>query len=84
LRTAVFEAPRPEAKPVVKTVALDDGSTALFVVTRTRIADTTGNPALVQQQRVSLAQRNGVGDVAAYVNEARRKAKIVKNPGVFE
>jgi peptidyl-prolyl cis-trans isomerase D len=84
LRTAVFEAPRPEAKPVVKTTALDDGSTALFVVTRTRIADTTGNPALVQQQRVSLAQRNGVGDVAAYVNEARRKAKIVKNPGVFE
>ena len=23
-------------------------------------------------------------DIAAYINEAKRKAKIVKNPGVFE
>jgi peptidyl-prolyl cis-trans isomerase D len=84
LATAVFEAPRPEAKPVVKTAALDDGSTVLFVLTRSRVADTSGNPQLVQQQRQSLAQRNGIGDVAAYVNEARRKSKVVKNPGVFE
>ena len=31
-----------------------------------------------------LLQRSGGGDVAAYVNEAKRKAKIVKNPKVFE
>jgi len=31
-----------------------------------------------------LAQRAGAGDVAAYVNEAKRKAKITKNPAVFE
>ena len=80
----MFEAPRPEAKPLVKTAALDDGSTVLFVLTRSRVADTSGNPQLVQQQRQSLAQRNGIGDVAAYVNEARRKSKVVKNPGVFE
>jgi len=84
LGTAVFEAPRPEAKPVVKTASLDDGSTVVFVLTRTRIADTSGNPQLVQQQHQSLAQRNGMGDVAAYVNEARRKSKVVKNPEVFE
>jgi hypothetical protein len=31
-----------------------------------------------------LLQRVAAGDVAAYVNEAKRKAKIVKNPRVFE
>jgi hypothetical protein len=31
-----------------------------------------------------LAQRAASGDVAAYVNEAKRKAKIDKNPRVFE
>jgi peptidyl-prolyl cis-trans isomerase D len=84
LRTAVFEAPRPEGKPVAKTVALDDGSTAVFVVTRTRVSDASLNPQLAQQQSLMLAQRAASGDVAAYVNEAKRKAKIDKNPRVFE
>ena len=38
----------------------------------------------VQQQNEQLQQRSAQGDVAAYVNEAKRKAKIVTNPGVFE
>jgi hypothetical protein len=29
-------------------------------------------------------QRSAGGDIAAYINEAKRKAKIVKNPKVFE
>jgi peptidyl-prolyl cis-trans isomerase D len=84
LRTAVFEAPRPEGKPVARTATLDDGSTAVFVVTRTRISDSGLNPQLAQQQSLMLAQRAASGDVAAYVNEAKRKAKIDKNPRVFE
>jgi peptidyl-prolyl cis-trans isomerase D len=84
LRTAVFEAPRPEGKPVVKTATLDDGSAAVFVVTRTRVADTSGNPQLVQQQKMMLTQRAASGDIAAYVNEAKRNADIKKNPRVFE
>jgi peptidyl-prolyl cis-trans isomerase D len=84
LRTAIFEAPRPTDKPVFKSATLDDGSTAVFVVTRTRVADTSTNPTLVQQQNLQLQQRSAQGDVAAYVNEAKRKAKIVKNLSVFE
>jgi peptidyl-prolyl cis-trans isomerase D len=84
LRTALFEAPRPEGKPVVKTASLDDGSTAVFVVTRTRVSDTSANPQLAQQQNLMLTQRAVSGDIAAYVNEAKRKAKIQKNPAVFE
>ncbi|MEO8017268.1 MAG: peptidyl-prolyl cis-trans isomerase [Pseudomonadota bacterium] len=84
LRTAIFDAPRPAAAPVIKTAALDDGSTALFVVTRTRIADVGANPAITQQMNEQLQQRSAQGEIAAYVNEAKRKSKIVKNPAVFE
>ncbi len=84
LRTAVFEAPRPEGKPVARAVSLDDGSSAVFVVSRTRVADTSANPQLVQQQGASLQQRAGVGDIAAYLSDAKSKAKIVKHPDVFE
>jgi peptidyl-prolyl cis-trans isomerase D len=83
LDTAVFEAPRPEGKPVVRVAALDNGSTALFVLTGTRISDISANPMLAQQQGAMLSQRSGVGDIAAYLGEAKRKAKIVKNPAVF-
>ena len=34
LRTSILDAPRPEEKPVVQTAVLDNGSTALFVVSR--------------------------------------------------
>ena len=83
LRIAIFEAPRPDAKPVVKTAKLDDGSTAVFVVSRSRVGD-SANTQMVQQQNATLLQRAATGEVAAYVSEARRKAKIVKNPKVFE
>jgi peptidyl-prolyl cis-trans isomerase D len=84
LRTAIFEAPRPTDKPVVNSASLDDGSTAVYIVTRTRIADTTTNPTLVQQQNAQIQQRSAQGEVAAYIHEAKRKAKIVKNLAVFE
>jgi peptidyl-prolyl cis-trans isomerase D len=84
LRTAVFEAPRPEGKPVVRSATLDDGSTAVFVLTRTRVGDTNANPQLEHQQNLMLTQRAAAGDIAAYVNEAKRNAKIEKNPRVFE
>lgn len=84
LRAAAFEVPRPEGKPVVKTVTLDDGSSVLFVLTRTRVADTSANPQLAQRDNQELLQRSASGDIAAYVNEVKRKAKIVKNPKVFE
>ena len=84
LRTAVFEAPRPTTSPVTRTATLDDGSTAVFVLTRTRVGDNSANPQLAQQQNVMLVQRAAAGDIAAYVSEARRKAKVTKNPRVFE
>jgi peptidyl-prolyl cis-trans isomerase D len=84
LRTSIFEAPRPTAAPVVRTVALDDGSTAVYAVTRTRVTDAGANPAMTVQMNEQLQQRTAQGEVAAYVNEAKRKAKVVINPTVFQ
>jgi peptidyl-prolyl cis-trans isomerase D len=84
LRAAAFEVPRPAGKPQVKTVTLDDGSSVLFVVTRTRVADTSANPQLAQRDNQELLARSASGDIASYVNEVKRKAKVVKNPKVFE
>ena len=53
------------------------------MLTRTRTPDSGANPAMAQQQTQQLQQRAAQGDIAAYVNEARRKAKVVKNPRVF-
>jgi peptidyl-prolyl cis-trans isomerase D len=84
LRTAIFEAPRPEATPVVRTATLDDGSAVIYVVTRSRVSDAGANPAMTVQMNEMLVQRSAQGEVAAYINEAKRKADIVTNPGVFE
>ncbi|MEO8064348.1 MAG: peptidyl-prolyl cis-trans isomerase, partial [Pseudomonadota bacterium] len=84
LRTAIFEAPRPDAaKAIVKSASIENGS-AVFIVTRVRVADTSANPQMAQQQNAALVERSAQGDIAAYINEAKRKAKIVKNPGAFE
>ena len=84
LRTAVFEAPRPAGKNVVRTATLDNGSAAVFVITRTRVGDTSANPQLARQQDMMLRERVSAGAITAYVDEMKRKAKIVKNPKVFE
>src|SRR6185436_7298210 len=49
---ALFDAPRPEGKPVIRTAQLDDGSAAVIVITRTRVADTSANPMMAQQQAI--------------------------------
>ncbi len=84
LRTAVFEAPRPDGKPVARSATLDNGSAAIFLVTRSRAADIAANPQLARSQTAMLRERVGNGAITAYVDEMKRKAKIVKNPKVFE
>ncbi len=82
LRTAVFDAGRPGDKPIIKVASLDEGS-AVFVLSRTRTGDANANPQMAQQQDQQRLRRAAEGDVSAYVNEARREAKVVTNPKVF-
>jgi hypothetical protein len=84
LGTALFQAPRPSGKPTLSFVTLDDGSVAVYLITQSRVADPSANPQLTMQRTNMLVSRASTGDLAAYVDEARRKAEVVKNPAAFE
>lgn len=83
LRNAVFDTPRPAGTPIRRVASLDDGSSAVYVVSNTRTTDANANPAMTMQQQMMLTQRAARGEIAAYVEEARRNAKIVVNRKVF-
>jgi peptidyl-prolyl cis-trans isomerase D len=85
IRTAVFAAPKPGAKPVYRAMKLNDGGAALFALTRVRTG-TEGQSAPQQQAERAQQQavRDGMTDVMAYVGELRRTADVRKNPKAFE
>jgi peptidyl-prolyl cis-trans isomerase D len=82
LREAVFAAGKPTATPVAHTVKLDDGSVALFQVSQVRVG-ASANPELERQLATFLQQRSAAGDLVAYFDEVRRRAKVEKSTKVF-
>jgi peptidyl-prolyl cis-trans isomerase D len=85
---AAFAAPSSavsEAKPHLGGVATDDGNYAVFALYGIR----PGNPATeAAADRKNRGRRDeqeiGAGEFAAYVAEAERNAKVVRNEKVFE
>ncbi|MBV6422312.1 MAG: Peptidyl-prolyl cis-trans isomerase D [Steroidobacteraceae bacterium] len=83
VRTRVFATPRPQGKPIYEVVPTDDGA-AVVAVLESR-ADPAPLSAEARQERVqNVVSRLGTADIAAYVAEARRKAKVTVNPSAFE
>jgi peptidyl-prolyl cis-trans isomerase D len=87
LRSA-FTAPNTEiseAKPYYGGVTTDDGNYAVYAVTQVRNADPAKEPANEKSARKRRAEvQHGTEDFAAYIGEAERATKIVKNDKVFE
>ncbi len=74
-----------ESKPYLGGVATDDGNYALFAVFGIRPGDEKAEPAAERAQRMARdAQEIGASEIASYVAEAERNAKIVRNEKVFE
>ncbi|HEY5810376.1 MAG TPA: SurA N-terminal domain-containing protein [Povalibacter sp.] len=74
-----------EAKPHFGSVATDDGNFAIFAVSGVRQGDPTTEAANERTARARREQQqSGNGEFAAYVAEAERNAKIVRNEKVFE
>jgi peptidyl-prolyl cis-trans isomerase D len=74
-----------EAKPFVQGVTTDDGNYAVLAVTQVRNAETTTEPEAQRTARkTQIANRLGSEELTAYVEEAERKADIVRNDKVFE
>ncbi len=84
VRELAFSLPRPKGKPLVRALSLDSGGAAVVTLLSTRAAPPDGNAQLQQQLVREAAVRAGSGDVAGYVGELRRTAKVKKNAQAFE
>lgn len=85
---AAFAAPSAgisEAKPHYGSVTTDDGNYAVFALSGVRSGDPSTEAASERVARKRRAeQQSGNEEFAAYVAEAERNAKIVRNEKVFE
>jgi peptidyl-prolyl cis-trans isomerase D len=85
---SAFTAPTTEiseAKPYFGGVTTDDGNYAVYAVTQVRNADPSKEAATDRNNRKRRAEvQGGNGEFAAYVAEAERTTKIVKNDKLFE
>lgn len=85
---AAFTAPNNEisdAKPYFGGVTTDDGNYAVYAVTQVRNADPSKEAAAEKTARKRRAEmQHGNEEFAAYIGEAERTTKIVKNDKVFE
>jgi peptidyl-prolyl cis-trans isomerase D len=84
LREVVFNSPKPTAKPLYRVVKLDTGGAAVVAITKLRTDGGEPNKELQKTLAKQEAERNGMGDAAAYVEELRRTADVRKNPKAFE
>ena len=85
LRDAAFALPRPEAgKPQVQTVKLEGGAVALLQVTDSRVREFSDNPQLQQLRTQRELQRYSLREVDAYLSQVVSKARVRRNPQVFQ
>lgn len=85
IRETVFEAPKPSGdQPIVRALALDEGGAALVALTAVRVPESPENPQVAAFQSQQWLISHGVGDVAAYIEEMRRTARVKKNPQAFQ
>src|SRR6185369_5166940 len=74
-----------EAKPYFGGVTTDDGNYAVYAVTQVRNADPAKEAATEKSARKRRAEaQHGQEEFSAYVDEAERTTKIVKNEKLFE
>jgi peptidyl-prolyl cis-trans isomerase D len=85
---AAFTAPNneiSEAKPHFGGVTTDDGNYAVYAVMQVRNADPSKEAAAEKTARQRRAEvQHGNEEFAAYLSEAERTTKIVKNEKIFE
>jgi hypothetical protein len=85
---AAFSAPNTEiseAKPYFGGVTTDDGNYAVYAVTQVRNADPSKEAANEKNNRRRRAEvQAGNEEFGAYLGEAERTTKIIKNDKLFE
>jgi peptidyl-prolyl cis-trans isomerase D len=84
VRQAAFAAPRPDGKPVYRTLAMDNGGAALLELSAVKAGAPGANPQNDQQLVGDYMRRDREGDLHAYLLELQRRATIKTNPAVFQ
>jgi peptidyl-prolyl cis-trans isomerase D len=85
VRDAVFAAARPvPGKPFRQVVKLEDGAVALVEATASRSQPMSDNPQLQAMRTQRELGRYTQRDMAAYMGDVVRSAKVRTNPQVFQ
>jgi peptidyl-prolyl cis-trans isomerase D len=85
IREAAFQAPKPAAaQATYQAFAQPDGGAVVLAVTAVRAETGPTDQQQVSAQMHDLAVQYGEDDARAYIEQARKAAKVQKNIGVFE
>jgi peptidyl-prolyl cis-trans isomerase D len=85
IREAAFAAAGAgQGKPVYEAIAMDQGGAAILAVLSVKPGAAGANAANDQQLMASFNQRHREADLAAYLAELQRHARVRRNPAVFD
>ncbi len=85
IRSVVFEVPKPAPeKPAFRTLKVDNGGAAVVEVTKLRIETNVADKQQETARARQEADRLGMSEATAYLEDVRRTADVVKNPKAFE
>jgi peptidyl-prolyl cis-trans isomerase D len=84
VRDAAFAAAKPAAKPLFQALTLDDGGAALFEFSAVKSGQPGVNSKNDEQLEDSQLKRDSDADLSAYIAELQRRARIDRNPSVFQ
>ncbi|MFI4914487.1 MAG: hypothetical protein ACHQAR_04785, partial [Steroidobacterales bacterium] len=84
VRETAFALPHPAAKPIYRSLALEDGGAVVVALISVRAGTAGANPKNDEQLLRQYSTRHREGDMTAYVLELERRATIERNPSIFE
>jgi hypothetical protein len=84
VRDAAFAAGNPGSAPLYQALTLDDGGAALLELTAVKSGQPGVNSKNDEQLVDGYMRRDSDGDLAAYIAELQRHAKVERNPDVFQ
>lgn len=84
VRDAAFTAPAPGSKPVYSALTLDSGGAAVLAVLAVKPGAEGANPQNDQQLEAEYLKRDREGEIDAYVQDMQDRAKVQRNPTLFQ
>jgi peptidyl-prolyl cis-trans isomerase D len=85
IREAAFKAPKPgEHQPLYEALPQPDGGALLLGIMAVHVDTAPANPQQISAQIHDLALQYGEDDARAYIEQARKTAKVQKNIEAFD